>query len=90
MKPEKKIKILGTLSIILGVGAAVLCLFPKGIIIALPLGFLGMISSSIYIFVDTKEQVNSKKITPGIISMVLSSIPVLLILAFTIINNIKH
>lgn len=89
-KAKKKLKLIGILSIILGTLAALFCLFPGGIIIALPIGFLGMIASSIYIFIDTRDEINTSKITPGIISMVLSSIPVLLILTFIIINHFKH
>jgi hypothetical protein len=90
MESTKKLKLLGIISIILGALAALFCLFPGGILIALPIGFLGMIASSIYIFIDTRDEINTSKITPGIISMVLSSIPVLLILAVIIINQFKH
>ncbi len=90
MNLQKKLKLLGILSIILGATAALLCLFPSGFIVAMPIGFFGMISSGIYIFIDTRDEINTSKITPGIISMALSSIPVLLILTFTIINHFKH
>jgi hypothetical protein len=90
METEKKIKILGIVSIVLGALAALFCLLPGGIIMAMPIGFFGMISSSIYIYIDTRDEINTRKITPGIISMFLSSIPVLLILTFTIINHFKH
>ncbi len=87
---QKKLKLLGILSVILGAAAALACLFPSGIIVALPIGFVGMICSGIYIFIDTRDEINTNKITPGIVSMVLSSIPVLLILTFIIINRFKH
>lgn len=90
METERKIKILGIVSLILGAFSAMFCLFPGGIIIAMPIGFFGMICSSIYIYIDTRDDINTSKITPGIISMFLSSIPVLLILSFTIINHFKH
>jgi hypothetical protein len=90
MDMQKKLKRLGNVSILLGAAAALLCLFPKGIIVALPIGFFGMIASSIYIYFDTRDEINTRKITPGIISMVLSSVPVLLILTFIIINHFKH
>ncbi len=90
MEMQQKIKLLGIVSLILGALAALLCLFPSGIIVALPIGFLGLICSSIYVFIDTRDEINTSKITPGIISMVLSSIPVLLILTFIIINQLKH
>lgn len=90
MESTKKLKLLAIISIMLGTLAALFCLLPGGILIALPIGFLGMILSSIYIFIDTRDEINTSKITPGIISMILSSIPVLLILAFIIINYFKH
>lgn len=90
MENTKKLKLVGIISIILGSLAALFCLFPGGIIIALPIGFLGMIVSGIYIFIDTRDEINTSKITPGIISMLLSSAPVLLILTFIVINYLKH
>ncbi len=89
---NKKIKILGIVSIIVGSITALLCILPiaRGLFIALPLGFTGMVCSGIYVFIDTKNQIGSKKFTPGIIGMLLSSAPVLLIIAFTIINYFKH
>lgn len=90
MKAQQKLKIIGIIALILGTSAALLCLFPSGIMWALPLGFFGMISSSIYIFIDTKEEINKRKITPGIISMLLSSVPVLLILVVTVLHQLKN
>ena len=90
MESKKKLKLLGILSVILGTLAALFCLLPGGIIIALPIGFIGMVASGTYIFIDTRDEINTSKITPGIISMVLSSAPVLLILTFIIINYLKH
>ena len=90
MEIQKKLKLLGIVSLILGSLAALCCLLPTGIILALPFGFFGLIASSIYIFIDTRDEINTSKITPGIISMVLSSIPVLLILSVIIINHFKH
>jgi FtsH-binding integral membrane protein len=87
---EKKLKVLGIVSLLLGALAALFCLFPGGIMLALPVGFLGMIASSAYIYFDTRDEVNKSMITSGIISMFLSSIPVLLILAIIIKNHFKH
>ena len=83
---EKKLQLLGIVSIILGVAAALLCLLPWGFLTALPVGFTGMLCSVIYIFIDTRYEINTKKITPGIIGVILSSVPVLLIL----ILNFRH
>ena len=89
---EKKLKVLGIVSIIIGSIAALLCISPmhSSILMALPIGFAGMVCSCIYVFLDTKNEINTKKITPGIIGILLSSAPVLLILTFIIINYFKH
>ncbi|MES2592022.1 MAG: hypothetical protein V4608_09065 [Bacteroidota bacterium] len=88
---QKKLRVLGIVSVVIGGIAALLALYPsKGLLFALPLGFAGMICSSIYIFIDTKNEINSKAVTPGIVGLFLSSIPVLLILIFIIINYFSH
>jgi FtsH-binding integral membrane protein len=87
---EKKLKVLGIVSLLFGALAALFCLFPGGIMLAIPIGFLGMIASSAYIYFDTRDEINKSVITSGIISMFLSSIPVLLILAIIIKNHFKH
>jgi hypothetical protein len=89
---EKKLKVLGIASIIIGSIAALLCVSPmhSSILMALPIGFVGMVCSCIYVFLDTKNEINTKKITPGIIGILLSSAPVLLVLTFIIINYFKH
>jgi energy-converting hydrogenase Eha subunit C len=87
---QKKIKLLGIISIIIGSISALLCLSPRTLILALPVGFIGMICSCVYVFIDTRDGINSKKITLGVIGVILSSIPVLLILTFTIIHYFKN
>lgn len=89
---QKKLKLLGIVSIVIGSITALLCItpIPGSQILALPVGFVGMICSCIYIFIDTKKEMNTKIFTPGIIGLLLSSTPVILILAFTIINYFKH
>jgi hypothetical protein len=86
----KNIKFLGVIAIIAGSISTLLCLIPMGFVIALPVGFIGMIISGVYVFIDTKTDLNKKKITPGIIGMLLSSVPVLFILLFTIIRYFKN
>ena len=88
---QKTIKILGIISITIGAATALLCILPisGAPIIALPIGFIGMVFSCIYIFIDTQKELSTKKITPGIIGLLLSSTPVILILIFTIINHFK-
>lgn len=92
MQPEKKIKLLGIISLIIGVLVALISIYPtsRSLFIALPLGFIGMLCSSAYIYIDTTHSINSKKITPGIIGIVLNSIPVLIILVFIIYNFLNH
>lgn len=86
---EKKIKILGIAALSLGAIASILCILPYGLVLSLPMGFLGMISSTIYVYFDAKHQINTKKITPGIIGILLSSIPIILILVIIIMSRFK-
>ena len=86
----KKIKLLGIISIVIGSISALLCLSPRALIFSLPFGFIGMICSCIYIFIDTRGELSTKKITPGIVGVLLSSIPVLLILIFTVIHYFRN
>ncbi len=86
---HKKIKILGIISIVIGVLAAVLCLVPYGLFLSLPVGFLGLILSTIYIYMDTKYSINTKKVTAGVIGMILSSLPILFVLFFIIMGSLK-
>jgi hypothetical protein len=92
MDIQQKSRLLGFISIGVGSIAALLCLYPsiRSLLIALPVGFAGMVCSGAYIFIDTKHEINTKKLTPGIIGLMLSSAPVLLILAFIIINYFNH
>jgi hypothetical protein len=93
MDLQKRLKILGIISILIGCAAALLCVSSHhGLFFAIPVGFIGMLCSGIYVFIDTRNEVNTKKITPGIIAMILSSVPVLFMLAFMIIDyyNKKH
>lgn len=88
MDLQKRLKVLGIISIIIGGLAAILCISTiSGFLYAIPLGFIGMVCSGIYVFIDTRNEINKKKITPGIIGMVLSSLPVLFILSFMIIRH---
>ena len=87
---QKKIKLLGIISIVIGSIAALLCLSPVTLIYSLPVGFIGMVCSCIYIFIDTRDELSTKKFTPGVIGVLLSSIPVLLIVTFTIIHHFKN
>ncbi len=83
---QKSLRVFGFLSIGFGSIAALLCLFPLGIFFAVFAGFLGMLSSTVYIFVGSRYQIDSKKLTPGLIGIALSSIPIVLI----VIANFTH
>ncbi|OFY82489.1 MAG: hypothetical protein A3F72_00240 [Bacteroidetes bacterium RIFCSPLOWO2_12_FULL_35_15] len=80
---KKTVTILGTISVVLGITSALLCLLPnKGILFAIMVGFLGLLVSNIYIFLNTRHQINKKLFSPGLIGLLLSSTPVLFILFF--------
>jgi hypothetical protein len=88
MDLKKRLKILGNVSIMFGSVAALLCISTiQNLIYAIPLGFIGMVCSGVYVFVDTRHEINTKKVTPGIIGMILSSVPVLFVLTFIIIHH---
>jgi hypothetical protein len=74
---EKRLKIIGYIAVTLGLVSAVLCYFPFGMFFGIFTGFLGMIVSSVYIFIDTKNEINTHRFTAGIFGMILSSLPVL-------------
>ena len=87
---KKALKVLGVVSIGFGCIATVLCLFPMGIFFAVLSGFLGMLCSTIYIFIDNKYDLSNKRITPGVIGIILSSIPILLIVLFNFITHFQQ
>jgi len=90
MELQKKIKVLGIFSIILGSITAILCVTTvQGLFYSIPFGFAGMVCSGIYVFIDTRNEINKKKITPGIIGMILSSIPILFMLSIMIMYRFK-
>ena len=86
---KKTVQILGIVSLILGILATVVSFLPYGLMFGIMIGFVGMIISTMYIFLDMKHEINTKKITPGLIGMFLSSVPVLIILGITIYNKMN-
>ena len=86
---EKQIKILGYASLALGIISAIIWMLPYGMLLALPMGFFGMIISTIYVYVDMKHQINTRKFTPGIWGIILSSIPILVVLVLIIMSRIN-
>lgn len=85
----KTINILGSVSIIIGLVAAVLCAVPFGIFYAITTGFAGFLCTTIYIGLNTRHQVNTKKLNPGIIALLLNSVPLFYILIGIIITKLK-
>lgn len=84
---NKKMQILGVVAVCLGFLSAVLVFLPYGLFLSLPTGFLGMITSTIYVYYDTKHQISTSKITPGIIGIFLSSLPIIAILIIIFMNK---
>ena len=87
---KRNLKILGSVSIVLGCVASFLCLFPEYIFFAVIAGFLGMLTSTIYVFIDYKYDLSRKKFTPGVIGIILSSVPIVLIVLFNFITHFKN
>lgn len=86
---QKKLKILGVISIAIGILSALLCFVPYGLFLSLPVGFLGMICSTIYVYIDTKNNINTKKFTAGITGLILSSIPIIIVLIIIIMSRLN-
>lgn len=86
---QKQIKLLGIASLTLGVLSAIIWMLPYGLMLALPIGFLGIVVSTIYVYIDTKYELTTKKITPGIIGIILSSIPIIIVLIIIIMSRFK-
>ncbi|MDF2438062.1 MAG: hypothetical protein K0Q95_2438 [Bacteroidota bacterium] len=89
---ERRLKILGYVCIGFGLLAALLCITPIkfAVFYAILAGFIGMVTSSIYVFIDTRNEINKKKFTPGVIGMILSSIPILFMLAIIVMTKMNH
>ena len=86
---EQKLKLIGIISLVLGITATALCFLSFGIMYALLAGTIGMLISGVYVGIDTKYEINKNKITIGIISMFLSSVPILFLLAVIILSKIN-
>jgi len=83
----KTVNILGIISIIIGLAAAILCIIPYGIFYAIPTGFAGFVCTTVYIGLNMRHQVNTKKLNPGIIALLLNSVPLIYILIGVIITK---
>lgn len=85
----KTINILGIISVVIGIVAAVLCAIPMGLFYAITTGFVGFMCSTIYIGLNTRHQVNTKKLNPGIIALLLNSVPLFYVLIGIIATKLK-
>lgn len=92
---QNRLKILGYFSITFGLIAALLSILPFfinlpfGIFIAIFSGFIGLIISTIYIFIDTKHEINTSKFTVGVMGMILSSTPILIMISIIVLSKIN-
>ena len=85
---QQKLKILGIASVGIGLISAALIFFGiKGLFLSLPVGFLGMVCSCIYIFIDTKYAINKHKFTIGVWGVLLNSIPIVLIMILVFLRK---
>lgn len=87
MTPYKLYKIAGKLSIIFGVIGAVCLVNIRTVPVALLLAITGFVFAGVNIFLDAKYEIHDRKIPLGFIGMILSSIPVLFLLAFIFIRR---
>ncbi len=85
----KTVNILGIVSIIIGIAAAIICILPFGVFYAVPIGFVGFLCTTIYIGLNTRHQINKNKINPGIIALLLNSVPIVYILIGVIITKLN-
>lgn len=89
---EKLTRTVGNICLFLGFTAAFCTILflikpvPVCIIVALFCGLMGFIASSVYIVMNTRFAVNDKKIHPGILGLLMSSVPVI----FILILNAMH
>ena len=90
MKTKHKLRILGFISILLGCIASALCLFPDLFFYAVIVAFFGMLLSTIYVFIDYKYDINKKNFTAGVFGMLLSSLPILIVVALNFITHFKN
>ena len=94
---EKRLKILGYISVGFGALAAFLCVAPVlgigftfAVFFAILAGFVGMVTSAIYVFIDTRHEINKHKFTAGVLGMLLSSVPIVFMLAVIIMSKMNH
>ncbi len=82
MTPYKLYKISGVLSIVFGVFGAVCLIDIRTVPAAMLLAIVGFVFAGVNIFLDAKYEIHDRKFPIGYIGMILSSLPVLFLLAF--------
>jgi hypothetical protein len=95
---KKKLKIIGYICVGFGIIAAFLCIAPVlgitrfsfGVFYAILSGFLGMVTSAIYVFIDTRNEINKNRFTAGVLGMILSSVPIIFMLAIIVMSKMNH
>lgn len=85
----KLINILGVIAIIIGLIAGILCVFTGGVFYAIPVGLIGFITTTIYIGLNMRHQVNTQKLNPGIYALLLNSIPLIYMLIGILVVKFK-
>lgn len=74
----KTLRVTGVLSIIFGLIASIFAFIPLyWPMIAVISGFLGFLASSIYVMLNSRYQANTSTFNPGLIGMLLSSVPII-------------
>jgi len=75
----KTLRVLGILAILFGLIASisVFIINPYWPFIPVISGFLGFLMSSIYVFINSRNQSNQGFFNPGLIGMLLSSVPII-------------
>lgn len=87
MTPYKLYKISGVLSIVFGVFGAVCLVDIRTVPVAMLLAIVGFVFAGVNIFLDAKHEIHDRKFPIGYIGMILSSLPVLFLLAFVFIKR---
>jgi hypothetical protein len=81
------IRLLGWFALLLGAATAIFSTQP-GIfgLLSLPMMFMGLGLSTLYLMLSTRHRVEHGYIHPGYIGMLLSSVPLILFIWFNVIN----
>lgn len=83
---KKQLNIVGKAGVAIGILSGIFIMYP-GIQIALPFSILGMLTGSYYVYQDTTHQISEEKLSLGMITILLSSIPVLFVLGIILYKS---